>query len=256
MTIFKHSRIFLLTAAAALSLGMAGCASTGADQAAGEQQIYDPLEGMNRATLSVNEVIDKNVLEPVARGYRYVAPKPVRQGVRNVLRNLKSPVIMGNQLLQGDMEGFANATGRLFINTLLGIGGIFDVADMGGIPYEPEDFGQTLAVWGVGNGPYVVIPILGPSTVRDGTGLLVDTLLDPVNIYLYNHDLEWVAYTRLGLTIVDAREELLDVVADLRANSFDYYAAVRSAYYQRRQALIRDMDPDTAAGPAIPDYDN
>jgi phospholipid-binding lipoprotein MlaA len=237
-----------------------GCASTNArdnkELVVGDEQISDPFEGTNRAILSVNEGIDKAVLEPVARGYRYVAPKPVRQGVRNFLRNLKSPIIMGNQLLQGDLEGFANASGRLVINTLLGVGGLFDVADMGGIPYEPEDFGQTLAVWGVGNGPYIVIPLLGPSTVRDGTGMLVDTFADPLRIYMFNHDLEWLHYTRVGVGILDTREEFLDVIDDLRRNSFDYYAAVRSAYYQRRQALVNDMDGSMATGPEIPDYDN
>lgn len=235
--------------------GLAGCSTTkGEPLMAGDEQISDPFEGSNRAIMSVNESIDKAVVEPVARGYRYVAPKPVRQSVRNFLRNLKSPVIMGNELLQGDLTGLANATGRLFINTLLGVGGLFDVADMGGIPYEPEDFGQTLAVWGVGNGPYVVIPLLGPSTMRDSTGMLVDSFLDPVRIYLFSHDLEWLHYTRIGVGVIDTREEFLDIVDDLRANSFDYYAAVRSAYYQRRQALVRDMD-ESGGGPDIPDYD-
>lgn len=246
-------------AVAVLALMASGCASTGANTEAavvGDEQISDPMEGMNRGILSVNEAVDKAVIEPIARGYRYVAPKPVRTSVRNVLRNLKGPLIMGNELLQGDFEGFANASGRLFINTILGVGGIFDVADQGGIPYQPEDFGQTLAVWGVGNGPYIVIPLLGPSTVRDGTGLLVDSFLDPVRIYMFNHDLEWLHYTRVAVGVIDQREELLDVIDDLRANSFDYYAAIRSAYYQRRQALVNDMDPDSAAGPVIPDYGN
>ncbi len=255
----NKNKILSLAAVAVLSLGMGGCASTGANSEAqyvGDEQISDPFEGGNRAMFAVNEAIDKAVLEPVARGYRYVAPKPVRTSVRNFLRNLKSPIVMGNQLLQGDLEGFANATGRLFINTLLGVGGLFDVADMGGIPYEPEDFGQTLAVWGVGNGPYVIVPILGPSTMRDGAGLLVDSFLDPVRIYMFNHDLEWLHYTRLGVSAIDQREELLDIVDDLRSNSFDYYAAIRSAYYQRRQALVNDMDPTSSSGPEIPDYGN
>lgn len=253
-----NKRILTLLAVAAFSLTASGCASTGNGEAlyVGDEQISDPFEGGNRAVFAFNEAVDKAVLEPVARGYRYVTPKPVRNSVRNFLRNLKSPIVMGNQLLQGDLEGFANATGRLFINTLLGVGGLFDVADMGGIEYEPEDFGQTLAVWGVGNGPYMIIPLLGPSTVRDGTGMLVDSFADPVRIYMFNHDLEWLHYTRLGVSIIDAREEMLDIVDDLRANSFDYYAAIRSAYYQRRQALVNDMDPSTSSGPAIPDYDN
>ena len=239
-----------------LSSGLGACAGTGASQNAGatEPGVSDPFENVNRGVFAFNEAVDKAAIEPVARGYRYVTPKPVRTGVRNFLRNLKSPIVIGNQLLQGDMEGTMNATGRLFINTLLGIGGIFDIADMGGIPYEPEDFGQTLAVWGVGNGPYVVIPLLGPSTVRDGTGMLVDSFADPVRIYLFNTDREWLHYTRLGVSVIDQREELLDVIDDLRANSFDYYAAIRSAYFQRRNALISDMSSDGAA-PDIPDYD-
>ncbi len=252
----KYSRYLAVFAAVMISLLASGCASTGANQeVVGGETIYDPLEGGNRVMLSINEGIDKAVLEPVARGYRYVAPKPVRNSVRNFLRNLRSPVIMGNQLLQGDLEGFGNATGRLIINTLLGVGGLFDVADMGGIPYESEDFGQTLATWGVGHGPYVVIPIIGPSSLRDGTGMLVDSFADPVRIYMFNHDLEWLHYTRLGVTVLDAREEMLDVIDDLRRNSFDYYAAIRSAYYQRRSALVQDMDPSTSAGPDIPDYE-
>jgi phospholipid-binding lipoprotein MlaA len=256
-----YTKFLSLLAVAALSLTVAGCASTGTegvseDMVVNGEVINDPFEGGNRVMLKVNEGIDKAVLEPVARGYRYVAPKPVRTSVRNFLRNLKSPIVMGNELLQGDLEGFANATGRLVINTLLGVGGLFDVADMGGIPYESEDFGQTLAVWGVGNGPYVIIPIIGPSTMRDGTGMLVDSFADPVRIYMFNHDLEWLHYTRLGVTVIDTREEYLDIIDDLRRNSFDYYAAIRSAYYQRRQALVKDMDSSSASGPEIPDYDN
>lgn len=260
MTNIKSKKILSLTAVMVLSLAVGACANTGAREGqaryTGDEQISDPFESTNRVVMSVNESIDKAVIEPVARGYRYITPKPARQGVRNFLRNLKSPIVMGNELLQADFEGFANATGRLVINTLLGVGGLFDIADMGGIPYEPEDFGQTLAVWGVGNGPYIVIPLLGPSTLRDGTGMLVDSFADPVRIYLFNHDLEWLHYTRVGVGVIDQREELLEVIDDLRANSFDYYAAIRSAYYQRRKALISDMDPNAAAGPEIPDYGN
>jgi len=171
-----------------LSLGLAGCAGTNVSNT--DSPISDPFESTNRSVLSMNESIDKAVIEPVARAYRYITPKPVRTGVRNMLRNLKSPITMGNELLQGDLTGFANASGRLFINTILGVGGFFDVADMGGIPYEPEDFGQTLGVWGVDHGPYFVMPLLGPSSLRDGTGMLVDSFADPVRIYMFNHDLE------------------------------------------------------------------
>jgi len=258
MTNKKYTKFMSLAAALILSLAASGCASTGANQEAvyvGDEPINDPFEGTNRVIMSFNEGVDKAVLEPVARGYRFITPKPVRSGVRNFLRNLKSPLVMGNELLQGDIEGFANASGRFFINTLLGVGGLIDIADMGGMEYQSEDFGQTLAVWGVGNGPYLVLPIFGPSTMRDGTGLMVDSVLDPVRIYMFNNDLEWLHYTRMGVSAISQREEMLEVIDDLRANSFDYYAAVRSAYYQRRQALVNDMDPTTAAGPVIPDYD-
>lgn len=260
MTNKKCSAVLVMIIAAVLSLTVSACATNGGVNEdavyVGSEQVSDPLENLNRGVFAFNEVVDKTVLEPVARGYRFITPKPVRTGVRNFLRNLKSPIVMGNELLQGDLEGFANASGRLFINTLLGVGGIFDIADMGGIPYEPEDFGQTLAVWGIGNGPYVVIPLLGPSTARDATGMVVDSFADPVRIYLFNTDREWLHYTRVGVGVIDQREEMLDIIDDLRRNSFDYYAALRSAYYQRRQALVNDMNPDSASVPEIPDYGN
>jgi len=255
----KLNKIMALGLIAGMALSLSACSTTsqtGEPVMVGDEVISDPLEDVNRAVFAINEGVDKAVVEPIARGYRYVAPKPIRQGVRNFLRNLKSPIVMGNELLQGDMEGLANASGRLFINTLLGVGGIFDIADMGGIPYESEDFGQTLGVWGVGHGPYVVLPLMGPSSVRDASGMMVDSFADPVRLYLFNTDREWLHYTRVGLTVLDTREELLDIIDDLRANSFDYYAAIRSAYYQRRQGLVNDMDPQTSSGADIPDYDN
>jgi phospholipid-binding lipoprotein MlaA len=253
------NKIILLGAFALMVLPLTACSTTGQTEQpilVGDEIVSDPLEDVNRAVFAVNEGVDKAVVEPIARGYRYVTPKPIRQGLRNFLRNLKSPIVMGNELLQGDLEGLGNASGRLFINTLLGVGGVFDVADWGGIPYEPEDFGQTLGVWGVGHGPYVILPLMGPSSVRDASGMMVDSFADPVRLYLFNTDREWLHYTRVGLTVLDTREELLDIIDDLRANSFDYYAAIRSAYYQRRQGLVNDMDPQTGGGADIPDYDN
>lgn len=237
----------------ALSLTLGACASNRVEVGNG-LTVNDPLEETNRAVMHVNEALDKVVLEPVARGYRFVVPEAFRYVVRNFLRNLKSPVIIANQLLQGDLEGTANSTGRFVINTLAGFGGILDLAEQGGIPYEPEDFGQTLAVWGVGNGPYLVIPVLGPSTVRDATGSLVDMYADPLRIYLFNTNRDEWHYGRVATNVIDQREEMLDIIDDLRRNSFDYYAAVRSAYIQRRHALVNDLNPDAAAGPAIPEY--
>lgn len=254
---FRFSRIVMIGALVA-GLALAGCAGgpqPNVESADGETEVYDPAEGFNRGVFAFNDAIDDILLEPVARGYRYITPKPVRTGLRNFLNNLRSPLVFANQVLQGDMPGAGNALARAAINTTVGVGGLFDVAAAGGIKDEPEDFGQTLAVWGVGHGPYMVLPLFGPSSMRDGTGLLVDTLADPLRIYLFNTDQEAWHWVRVGASGLDKREELLDVMEDLEKNSFDYYAAMRSAYIQRREALVRDQDPSAMAAPAIPDYD-
>lgn len=234
-------------------LALVSCSNPNSNQA--ELDVYDPLEGVNRTTLKINEAADKVILEPVAKGYRKFTPSAARIVIRNFLRNLRSPVVIGNQLLQGDLEGAGNATARVVINTLAGFGGILDLAEQGGIPYEPEDFGQTLAVWGLSDGMYVMLPLLGPSTLRDATGTLVDSYADPLRIYLFNIEEKHLHYTRVGANIISKREELIDVIDDLRRNSFDYYAAVRSAYYQNRRALINDQSPNATA-PDIPEYDD
>lgn len=232
--------------------GLSACANEKAysDPSLG---IYDPLEEANRVTLAMNDAADKAVLEPIAKGYRAITPDGIRSVVRNFLRNLNSPIVIGNELLQGDLKGVGNATARVIINTLAGFGGLLDLAEEGGIEYEPEDFGQTLAKWGVGNGMYIMLPLLGPSTLRDATGSLVDSYADPLRIYLFNIDEEHIHYTRVGAEVVSKREELIDVINDLRRNSFDYYAAIRSAYYQHRQALINDQKSSSQEAD-IPDY--
>lgn len=238
----------------ALALTLGACSTTSGTADADGVAVYDPAEKFNRAMLSVNEGIDKVALEPVARGYRKFTPEAFRIAIRNFLRNLRSPVIIGNEILQGDLKGVGNAALRMAVNTLAGFGGILDLAAEGGVPYEPEDFGQTLGVWGVGHGPYLVLPLIGPSSARDATGLVVDSYLDPLRIYLFNIDREEWHYGRVAAGAIDKREELLDVIADLRKNSFDYYAALRSAYIQHRDAEVRDQDASTSAGPAIPEY--
>lgn len=237
---------------------LSGCATTsdnGVETTRSVSEVNDPFEGYNRAVFAFNEVVDKAVIEPVARGYRAVIPTPARKGVRNFLRNLRSPLQIGHQVLQGDFEGAANATTRTVVNTLIGVGGLFDVAGYEGIKHEEEDFGQTFAVWGVKESPYVVLPLMGPSTLRDSVGLAIDGFIDPLRLYLFNIDEEHWHYIRTGTGIIDQREALLDVIDDLRRNSFDYYAAVRSAYIQNRNAMINDQDPDALQAPEIPDYD-
>lgn len=249
----KHGFKTLLLASLAVTLSACGGMS---DKYQNTGEINDPFEKMNRTTLAVNDAVDKAVLEPVARGYRAVTPSGIRIAFSNFLNNLKSPVVIGNQLLQGDMQGAGNATARMVINTLAGFGGILDLADAGGIEDEPEDFGQTLATWGVGDGAYVVLPFMGPSSVRDTAGMFVDGYADPLRIYLFNIDKQGWHYGRIGGTVLSERERLLDVIDDLRRNSFDYYAAMRSAYYQNRQALINDSGRADAAVIEIPEYDD
>ena len=241
--------------AAAMALSLGAC-STANNASADASEVYDPLEGYNRAMFAFNDAVDTVFLEPVAMGYRFIAPKPVRLGVRNFLRNLKSPMQVVNQTLQGDLSGAGADVARFAVNSTAGVLGLIDVGAMIGLPYEQEDFGQTLGVWGMGHGPYVVLPIMGPSSMRDATGLLVDSYADPLRLYLYNtHQEEW-HYARLGLTAISTREELMDMLDDLQKNSFDYYAALRSTYIQRRDALVNDQDPELAASPSIPDFDD
>lgn len=256
-TAFHNLARCLSLAGACLSL--AACAATGQGQEpesiAPEAGYVDPFEQTNRSLFAFNDALDRAVFKPSAETYRAVVPQAGRTGVRNVLRNLRGPVNAANQLLQGDIDGFAGDTIRVLVNTTFGIGGLFDIAGAAGIPYEHEDLGQTLGKWGVGHGPYIVLPILGPASLRDHSAFFAESFVDPVNLYLGNIDEERWIYARIAMTAIDKREELLDVLDNLRADAIDYYATVRSVSYQRRQALLSDQDPNEAStAPAIPDY--
>ncbi len=197
----------------------------------------DPLEGLNRVVFGFNELVDHIVIEPSARIYRAVIPPPIRTGVTNVLNNLASPITLTNDILQGNPEAAANTIKRFMINSTLGIGGIFDHATGLGEPLHREDFGQTLGTWGVGGGPYLVLPILGPSNPRDAVGLVADTAVNPITWVLYDAPL-WQKSIPVGTQIVVSREAILDDYDNLRKNSPDLYASVRDLYAQRRQAEI------------------
>ncbi len=240
----------------ALTLALlSGCANTPSEPVmAGDIQIHDPLENSNRTVFAFNNAVDKAVIHPVVKGYKKIVPEPARTGVDNVLRNLKSPVTFANQALQGDVKGAGTVLLRTVINTFVGLGGLFDVAGAEGLKYQPEDFGQTLATWGVGHGPYIVVPVIGPSSLRDYAGYAVDSYADPLRWYLFNTDHEEIYYGKIGADYLSLRASLIDVLEDLEKSSIDYYAATRSAYYQRREALVNDQDPETVQT-AIPDYD-
>lgn len=237
-------------------LVLAGCASANDEKGkiyeAG-MVINDPFEDQNRRVMAFNKVVDDAVIHPVVRGYRTVAPKPVRNGIRNFLQNLRTPVTLANQVLQGDIDGAGDVVVRGVVNTLLGVGGIFDIAGYEGIEYEPEDFGQTLAVWGIDHGPYMVVPFIGPSSARDYMGYFADSYADPLRWYLFNVDEELLYAGKFSMEYIDLRESLMDTLTELEKSSIDYYAAVRSTYYQHREALVHDNDNGRKTQTSLPD---
>lgn len=204
------------------------------------EETNDPLEGLNRGIFEFNRVVDGVLIKPVAQIYRGVLPQVAQDSVRSFLRNLRTPLIVTNDVMQGDMNRAGTTISRFLVNTTLGILGLFDVASELGIPFHDEDFGQTLAVWGVGEGFYLMLPILGPSNPRDLAGLATEFYVDPVNLYLRNEDLDYLIYTRAGLRGIDARARSIDVLDELERTSLDYYAAIRSLYRQQRDNEIRN----------------
>jgi phospholipid-binding lipoprotein MlaA len=203
----------------------------------------DPLEPVNRAIFEVNELFDRVLLRPAAVFYRNNIPEPVRNGVTNVLHNLRSPLTFANEVLQGDVHGAGVAVARFALNSTVGIGGILDVAAENGMPYQYESLDQTLAVWGVPEGPYLVLPVFGSSSLRDAGGFGVEFFYDPFNLWLDHNDLNEVVLARGGITGIDQRATYLEALDDMKRNSFDYYAAMRSLYRQRRDNWIRDGAP-------------
>ncbi|AWK86633.1 MlaA family lipoprotein [Azospirillum thermophilum] len=254
MKLAQFTRSLLRSAAvAALALSAAACANKPADSGAtASQEVYDPLEVPNRFVFAANEAVDTLALRPAAEVYVVVVPDPVRDAIHNFIDNLLGPLYIANNLLQGDLQGASDATGRFMTNTILGAGGIADVASQAGIPNKPEDFGQTLAVWGVDEGPYLVLPLLGPSNLRDAVGYGVDTVADPVRIWAYAQDHKNVLVTRAVTGAVDRRSRVLKEVDDLKRNSLDFYATVRSLHHQQRQAEVENRS--TGSATEYPEY--
>jgi phospholipid-binding lipoprotein MlaA len=214
--------------------------------------IPDPWEGFNRHMYAVNDAADRVAVEPVARGYRAVTPRPLRTGVSNFLSNLGSPVTFVNDLLQGQIGRAGTIVARLGINSTLGVFGLFDPATDFGFERHEEDFGQTLAVWGVHSGPYLFVPLLGPTTVRDGAGRVIDLAFDPLNWARFDHANE-VRATRIVVGAISTREELLDPVDTLRRTSIDPYATVRATYQLTRESEIRNGLVDDEETPTLDD---
>ena len=205
----------------------------------------DCFEKVNRATFAFNNALDKAIFKPVATGYNYL-PQPVKSGVNNATSNILYLITIPNDILQGNFSNALNNSGRFLVNTTFGILGLFDPAQKIGLEkLEHEDYGQTLGAWGVGPGCYFVLPILGPTTVRDAVGRIGNTLLDPFYITtvgdreLMNSDFpERAYYIEKGLDVTDFRANNLKSFENLEKNSVDLYASIRSLYLQRRENLI------------------
>jgi phospholipid-binding lipoprotein MlaA len=212
---------------------------------------YDPLHGVNRASYGVSMGLDRAVIGPVTHGYMAVTPKPVRNRVSSVIYNLGEPSTALNDILQGRPKRFGVTTTRFLINSTIGVLGLFDVASGMGLPSHEADFGQTFGRYGVKSGPYLYIPILGPSNFRDGVGRALDFATDPVGIVGGGYNTTFGA-TRLGATVLDTRAGADNAFRALD-DATDPYATVRSAYGQHREAFVREA---TGKAQVLPDFDD
>jgi phospholipid-binding lipoprotein MlaA len=210
----------------------------------------DPYESTNRAIFSFNQQVDEQVALPVAKFYRDAVPQPARNGLHNFLTNLDLPVTFANNILQGNITGGAQTVARFAINSALGLGGLLDIATQWGIPARTEDFGQTLGVYGVGEGSYLILPFLGPAPPRDLVGRIADFFMDPLFYIPLRSKTEWLT-GRDFLEILDTRERNIDTINQIQQSSVDYYATVRNLYRQSRDAEIRN---DTQKPQDLPDF--
>ncbi|MFM8760221.1 MAG: VacJ family lipoprotein [Polynucleobacter victoriensis] len=221
---------------------VAGCATT---QQTERVARIDPFESINRAVFTFNENADEYVIKPAAEAYQFVLPEFVRTGVTNFFSNIGDIFVAVNNLLQGKPGNAANDIGRFLVNSTIGILGLFDVATEAGLEKNKEDFGQTLGVWGVPSGPYVVLPLFGPSSIRDTAGLVVDIKTDFIlNSNQLNHD-QKVGST--VLRVVNQRANLLNASQLLEDAAFDKYSFLRDSYLQRRFNQVHDGNPPLSA---------
>jgi phospholipid-binding lipoprotein MlaA len=220
-------RLAAKVAALAMVAGLAGCATQNSNP-------NDPLEGFNRAMFSFNDTLDRAALKPIAQGYEKITPSFVQTGIGNFFGNLADIWTMVNQILEGNGANAGSDFMRVAVNSTFGLGGVLDIGTEARLPKHRADFGQTLGVWGIGSGPYVVLPLLGPSTVRDTAALPVDTYGD---VWRYKRPVNWrnVGY---GVRVIDRRAQLLNAGDLLDDAALDKYQFVRDAYMQRRTSQI------------------
>jgi phospholipid-binding lipoprotein MlaA len=247
--VFSHMLVLL-------ALMLPGCATRPNNlqpSVAEEEDFNDPLEDTNRAIFDFNQMVDRNVLVPVAKTYRTVLPEVVRDSLRDFLHNLRAPLIFANDALQGDFVLAGQTFARFTLNSTLGVGGLIDVAGRWGqLPYHEQDLGVTFGVWGVPEGPYLVVPVLGPSNPRDLSGQVAEGFGDPFNYIVTGnpYTLYWIPFVRGGVSGVDQRSRYIETLNDIERTSLDYYATIRSLYRQRRAALISHEKEQNLPPPA------
>lgn len=239
-------------------LALSGCSSMPKTKAemAEARGVNDPIESVNRVIFDVNDFLDRLLIRPMAELYRVTVPPPIRDRIASILHNMAEPVVMANNLMQGEVRNAGTTLGRFLVNTTVGGGGMFEVASDWGLPRQSGDFGQTLHVWGLGEGPYLVLPIFGPSNLRDAVGLAVDSFMSPWKYAVSFGDTQIEdAFTISDMTAsgLSRREANIEGYDALREGSLDFYAQMRSVY---RQYRAKQLGLKAAAiSPVFEDYD-
>ncbi len=237
----RTRRLFGRALAGVVALSLSG-SFAGAMRSASAAE-YDPLERMNRPIFWFNDKLDVLLLEPVAKGWDFAFPNRIQQCIADAYENVKFPIHFTNDLFQAKPKAAGVILGRFLLNSTLGVAGLFDVAAAAGLPGHDEDFGQTLGVWGVGNGPYLVLPVFGPSTLRDATGRVVDS---PLRVWpFFVGTIPSIAIS--SAEAINWRSRNIAAIRDLKQGAFDYYSLVRNGYLQNRQAAVEDhvgSDPE------------
>jgi phospholipid-binding lipoprotein MlaA len=218
------------------------------------EDMNDPLEPMNRVFFNFDMFLDRILMKPVAEVYVAVVPDPGRHAIHNVLQNMNEPIIFANDMLQGEFARAHITLARFLLNSTFGLAGIFDWASEEGLPKQSGDFGQTLYVWGVPSGPYLVLPFLGPTNPRDAIGYGVDSVADPIGYaFWYGGGLRWANWSRFGAETVDDRAAQLNTLEELQKTAIDFYAEIRSLSRQHRAVVLRHGAP--APSPAFDSFD-
>jgi len=249
-------RLLLVLALLTIPALLSACAEVpkSPEAQAEAQAINDPLEPMNRTVFDVNDFLDRLLIRPLTELYRFAIPDYLRDRIANVVANMGEPVIFANNLMQGKTDSAGITAQRFLINTTLGVGGIFEVAGDWKLPKQMGDFGQTLSVWGINGGPYLVLPLFGPSNFRDGIGMGVDMAMSPwgyIAAYGGNGDSNRVVYSEFAADGLTQREQSLDDYDALRNGSLDFYAEMRSVYRQYRDKQL-GIKPENQ--PTFEDY--